>query len=90
MLLEKSDFPGEFEIGKESVGVVGIFASATPYTLLTRVPTDNDKMVTGKRPLEEFAGGREKVLSIDRQAEKTVVRSRLTFKKIRISLHRYL
>ena len=80
-LLEKADWPNEFVVGEESVGISGVLVSGTPYTVLTRVATDNDKTVTGKRPLAEFNDGTERVLNIDRQNGKTVVHSRLTFKK---------
>ena len=80
-LLEKVEHTNEFVISEKTVGIEGLVCAETPYTLLTRVETDNDRSVTGRRPFAEFNGGREEVLSMDRREGETVVQSRLTFKK---------
>ena len=79
--LQRTEFPTQFCAVEGSISVADYFISAVPHTLLTRVSTDNDKSLMGKKPLEEFYNGREEHLGTERQEGKLVVRNRLTFKK---------
>lgn len=78
--LQGSEFPAKFCVAEGEISAGDCFASAVPYTLLTRVSTDNDISLMGKRPLEEFYDGLEEHLGTERQEGKVIILSRLTFK----------
>lgn len=78
--LKRAAFSEEFCVEKGVVQVKGMVSSERPYTLLTRISTDNDIGVTGKAPLREFYGGSEEFLREERAEGKITIYSRLRFK----------
>ena len=74
-------FPGNFHIENQYVLAEGYFAAANPHTLLTRVSTDNDRSVTGEDLLAKFRNGKEELVSVEQDAGKAVIQSRVHFKR---------
>lgn len=55
--------------------------SGTPYTILYRVSTDNDKTLTGDKPMEQFKGAKEEMLHADYKDGAVTVATKITCKK---------
>lgn len=55
--------------------------SGTPYTILYRVSTDNDKTLTGDKPMEQFEGAKEEMLHADYKDGAVTVATKITCKK---------
>ncbi len=58
-----------------------VMAQGEPFTSLYRVSTDNDRSLTGQKPMEAFMGAKEEILHADYVDGAVTITSRLTCKK---------
>lgn len=71
--------PRDCEVTEDGLVVAGVLRPAATPVLLARASTDNDRTLTGHRPMEEFYACRREVLSVERGARAATVRARLTY-----------
>lgn len=78
-------FPEGCEVTGEGLSVDGVMVPAATPVLLCRAETDNDRYLSGGRPMERFYDCRREVLSVAEGEGAVVVTSRLVF-----SHHRFV
>ena len=79
-LLAPADaFPEGCEVTGDGLVLSGVMRPAATPVLLARAETDNDRLLSGERPMREFYDGRREVLSVVRGRSTAAVSSRLTY-----------
>ncbi|OUO46595.1 hypothetical protein B5F79_06650 [Olsenella sp. An285] len=79
LLARDAAFPEGCEVTGEGLAVAGVMAPAATPVLLCRAETDNDRYLSGGRPMERFYDCRREVLSVVEGEGTAVVTSRLVF-----------
>ena len=78
-LARDAALPEGCEVTGEGLVVAGVMAPAATPVLLCRAETDNDRYLSGGRPMERFYDCRREVLSVVEGEGTAVVTSRLAF-----------
>ena len=79
LLARVAAFPEGCEVTGSGLTVAGVMAPAATPVLLCRAETDNDRYLSGGRPMERFYDCRREVLSVVEGEGAAVVTSRLVF-----------
>ena len=79
LLARDAALPEGCEVTGEGLVVAGVMAPAATPVLLCRAETDNDRYLSGGRPMERFYDCRREVLSVVEGEGTAVVTSRLAF-----------
>ena len=79
LLARDAALPEGCEVTGEGLVVAGVMAPAATPVLLCRAETDNDRHLSGGRPMERFYDCRREVLSVVEGEGTAVVTSRLAF-----------
>ena len=79
LLARAAAFPEGCEVTGEGLAVAGVMAPAATPVLLCRAETDNDRYLSGGRPMERFYDCRREVFSVAEGEGMAVVTSRLVF-----------
>ena len=79
LLARRDEFAPGCAITDEGLVLLGIMCPAATPVLLSRAETDNDRYLSGGRPMERLRAGTREVVSVERQPGAVTVTARLTF-----------
>ena len=78
-LERRDEFAPGCEISNEGLVLLGIMRPAATPVLLSRAETDNDRYLSGGRPMERLRACTREVVSVEREPGAVTVTARLTF-----------
>lgn len=82
-LARRDELPAGCSVTGEGLVLEGVMRPAATPVLLCRAETDNDRYLTGERPMARFYDGTREVLSVERGRGSATVTARLTYPRHR-------